>query len=151
LLIVWRHIVGIGIKTLDVTLKIVSDIFDGAGPLEWILNMICKGRAGHNKELEFCDEVRRSLLKVALVDTVAPEAYRSERREPDMLAICIPPIFLNKECLEDFRIMCINDVTVGLFEVANKKLKHPHLHFEPQVRSHPVWCCIEVGTRHCPS
>ena len=29
--------------------------------------------------------------------------------------------------------MCINDGTIGLFEVANKILKQSHLHFEPLV------------------
>ena len=47
-----------------------------------------------------------------------------------MIGVCIPTIFLNKERLEDFRIMCIDDSTVGLFEVVNKVLNHPHLHLE---------------------
>jgi hypothetical protein len=50
-----------------------------------------------------------------------------------MFGICILAIFFNKARLEDFRIMCIDDVITGLFEVANKKLKHPHLHFEPRL------------------
>jgi hypothetical protein len=73
--------------------------------------------------------MRRSLLKVALADSV--KAYSSERSEPDMLAICIPPIILDQTQLENFRIVCVNDSTIGLLEIANKILKQPHLHFEP--------------------
>jgi hypothetical protein len=29
--------------------------------------------------------------------------------------------------------MCIDDGTIGLLKVANKKPKHPHLHFEPRL------------------
>ncbi len=32
-------------------------------------------------------------------------------------SICIPDIFLNKARLQDFRVMCIDDSTVRLFEV----------------------------------
>jgi hypothetical protein len=49
-----------------------------------------------------------------------------------MLGVCIPAIFLNKTRLEDFRIMFIDDSTVGLFEVVNKVLNHPNLHLEPR-------------------
>jgi len=50
-----------------------------------------------------------------------------------MLRVCIPAIFLNKVRLEGFRIMCIDDGTIGLLEVANKKLEHPDLHLEPRL------------------
>jgi hypothetical protein len=93
--------------------------------------MLAEGRASHNIGLEFADEVRRSLLKVALTDSV--ETYRSEGRKPHMVGICIPAIFLNKACLEDFKVMGIDNGTIGLFEVVNKKLKHPNLHFEPRL------------------
>ena len=46
------------IKTLDVTLKIVPDSFDDAGPLERVLHMLAERHASHDKGLEFADEVK---------------------------------------------------------------------------------------------
>ena len=40
-----------------------------------------------------------------------------------MFVVCIPSIILNQTQLEDFRVMCINDDTVGLLEVVNEILK----------------------------
>ena len=122
---------GFRIETLDTTLEIVSGGFDGACPFQRILHMLAKGHASDDKGLELADEMRRSLLKVALADSV--KAYSSERSEPDMLAICIPPIILDQTQLEDFRVVCVNNSTIGLLEIANKILKQPHLHFEPFV------------------
>ena len=39
---------------------------------------------------------------------------------------------VNQTCLEDFRVVCINDGTIGLLEIANEVLKHPDLHLEPR-------------------
>jgi hypothetical protein len=50
-----------------------------------------------------------------------------------MLGVCIRAIILNQTQLENFRVMRINDGTVGLLEVANEILKQPHLHLEPLV------------------
>ena len=50
-----------------------------------------------------------------------------------MLGVCIPANILDQTQLENFRIMCINDGTIGLFEVTNKILKQSHLHFESLV------------------
>jgi len=77
--------------------------------------MFAERHASDDKGLELADEMRRSLLKVALADSV--KAYSSERSEPDMLAICIPPIILDQTQLENFRIVCVNDSTIGLLEL----------------------------------
>jgi hypothetical protein len=54
------------IKALDATLKVVRGSLDDAGPHERVLHMLAEGHASRNKGLEFADDVRRSLLKVAL-------------------------------------------------------------------------------------
>jgi hypothetical protein len=46
-----------------------------------------------DKGLELPDEMRRSLLKVALADSV--KAYSCKRSEPHMIGVCILAIILD--------------------------------------------------------
>ncbi len=102
------------VKALDSTWEIVSSRLDDAGPLERIFYMLVGRHASHDKGL--ADEMRRGLLKVALADSV--RAFSSEKSDPDMLGVCIPPNILDHTQLENFRIMCINDGTIGHLEVS---------------------------------
>ena len=72
--------------------------------------------------------MRRSLLNVALADAVkACSSKRSERHVVEVWFLAL----VKQARLEDFRVMCINDGTIGLLEIANEVVKHPDLHFEP--------------------
>ena len=79
------------IKSTDATLKVVPRSFNDTGPLERVLDMLAEGHVRHNKGLEFADEVRRSLFKVAFVDSVEALAYRSEGSKPHMFGISSHP------------------------------------------------------------
>ena len=107
---------GLWVKALDSTWKIVSSRLDDAGPLERIFPMLVERHANHDKGLELADEMRRGLLKVALADSV--RAFSSEKSDPDMLGFCIPANILDQTQLENFRIMCIEDDTIGHLEVS---------------------------------
>jgi|688.fasta_scaffold818673_1 hypothetical protein len=74
--------------------------------------------------------MRRGLLKVALADDV--KASSSERSERHVVEVRYPAL-VKQARLENFRVMCINDGTVGLLEIATEVLKHPYLHFEPRL------------------
>ena len=107
---------GLWVKALDSTWEIVSSRLDDAGPLERIFHMLVERHASHDKGLELADEMRRGLLKVALADSV--RAFSSEKSDPDMLGVCIPANILDQTQLENFRIMCIEDGTIGHLEVS---------------------------------
>ena len=72
--------------------------------------------------------MRRSLLKVARADAV--KACSSKRSERHVVGVWFPAL-VKQARFEDFRVMCINDGTIGLLEIANELVKHPDLHFEP--------------------
>jgi hypothetical protein len=74
--------------------------------------------------------MRRGLLKVALADDV--KASSSARSERHVVGVRFPAL-VKQARLENFRVMCINDGTVGLLEIATEVLKHPYLHFEPRL------------------
>jgi hypothetical protein len=74
--------------------------------------------------------MRRGLLKVALADDVRDSS--SERSERHVVGVRFPAL-VKQARLEDFRVMCINDGTIGLLEIANEVLKHRYLHFEPRL------------------
>ena len=107
---------GLWVKALDFTWEIVSSRLDDASPLERIFHMLVERHASHDKGLELADEMRRGLLKVSLADSV--RAFSSEKSDPYMLSVCIPANILDQTQLANFRIMCINDGTIGHLEVS---------------------------------
>ena len=85
--------------------------------------------------------MRRGLLKVALADDV--KASSSERSERHVVGVGFPAL-VKQARLEDFRVMYINDDTIGLLEIANEVLKHPYLHFEPRLHIFVLHHLVEV-------
>ena len=85
--------------------------------------------------------MRRGLLKVALADDV--KASSSERSERHVVGVRFPAL-VKQARLEDFRVMCINDGTIGLLEIANEVLKHRYLHFEPRLHIFVLHHLVEV-------
>jgi hypothetical protein len=84
---------GLGVKTLDPTLKVVSNDLDDAGPFQRVLHMFTERHTSDDKGLDLVDEMRRSLVKVPLDDIV--NSYSCKRSEPHMIDVCIPAIILD--------------------------------------------------------
>jgi hypothetical protein len=115
-----------GTHRLDPTLKIMSSSLDNAGPLQRILHILAEKRVSHNKRLKLADQMEGSLYKIAFANSV--KAYSSKRSKSHMITVCNPDVVLNQVSLEDFRVMCIDDSTVELFEVEDEELEHTDLH-----------------------
>ncbi len=96
---------GFRVKALDRCLKLMPGRLDSARSLEWVIHMRAERQTRHDEYLEFADQMRRSLLKVARADAV--EACSSKRSEHHVVGVWFPAL-VKQARLEDFRVMCIS-------------------------------------------
>ena len=80
-----------GVEALDATLKVMPSRLDDTGPFDWVFHMLVERHASQNKGLELADEMRRSLLQIALDDRM--KASSSERSKTNVLGVLRPAVF----------------------------------------------------------
>ncbi len=59
------------------------------------------------------------------------------------------PALVKQMRLEDLRVVCINDDTIGLLEITNEVLKHPDLHLEQRFDIIVLDHLVEQPCRSC--